>query len=47
MRGESVFQAEGPACVVSQPLEDCKWENYWRVDRCGWVREQERCMEDG
>lgn len=45
--GESVFQAERPAQEISQLLEDYKWENYWIVDRCGWMREQERGMETG
>lgn len=46
LRGESVCEAEEPSCAVSQPL-NYKWENYWKVDRCLWVREQERGMEDG
>lgn len=28
LRGENVFQAEGPACVISQPFEDYKWESF-------------------
>lgn len=46
LRVEKVFQVEGPACAISQPLEDCKWENCWRVDGYRWVRDMEEAKED-
>lgn len=44
---ESLFQAEGPACAIRWPLEDCRRENYWRGNGYWWLREQKRGTENG